>query len=259
VVAGVPPDRFSAHGQRWGNPLYRWDRMEQDRFAWWEKRFRHAMGQADWLRLDHFRGFEAYWEIPRDSPTAVRGRWVKAPGERLFRQMRAQLGPLPFIAEDLGWITPEVESLRDSLAFPGMRVLQFGLEDSPTGMEHRPDRVPFDCAVYTGTHDNETSQGWFHGLKAQQQQFAMRELGGMANPAAFARDVHWYMIHAAFQSRAWLAMIPIQDVLGLDNGARLNSPGTTDGNWIWRMKSGQLTAELAERLASAAEAAGRRS
>lgn len=258
VVAGVPPDYFSATGQRWGNPLYRWEAHEGEDFAWWRARIRQALRLCDLLRIDHFRGFTAHWEIPAEEPTAVRGRWVPTPGARLFERVREDLGGLPILAEDLGVITPDVEELRDRFGLPGMRVLQFafdGAEDNP----HLPRNFPAHgrVVVYTGTHDNDTAWGWyrsapdsvrarFHALLAQE---------GIA--VGGEEGVPWAMIELAFRSRAVLAMVPIPDVLGLGSEARLNYPSKAEGNWRWRLKAGQLQSELAQRLRRLAAATAR--
>lgn len=254
VVAGVPPDYFSVTGQRWGNPLYRWDRMKATGYAWWRKRMAHALKFFDFVRLDHFRGFEAYWEIPASSPTAIGGRWVPGPGRDLFDAIRKELGRLPIYAEDLGLITPPVEALRDELHLPGMRVLQFAFGDDAKSADYRPHNYPRDCVCYTGTHDNDTTVGWFRSEAgegttrdedqvARERDFTLRYLG------SDGKEIHWDMIRAALASVADTAIIPLQDVLGLDSSARMNQPGTGTGNWRWRMKPGAITKEVEQRLA----------
>lgn len=239
-VAGVPPDYFSPTGQRWGNPLFRWDRLAAEGFDWWIERLRANLRVADLVRLDHFRGFAGYWAIPADEPTAVNGTWVEGPGEALFVALRRELGDLPLIAEDLGVITPDVEALRDRFDLPGMRVLQFGF-----GYEsgHSPHDVPARSVVYTGTHDNDTSQGWFGGLGAPQRQRVLDYLGGGAEQVA------WSLLRAAHTCAAELAIAPLQDVLGLGTEARMNTPGKADGNWTWRVRAEQVSATHRQRLA----------
>jgi 4-alpha-glucanotransferase len=258
VVAGVPPDYFSATGQLWGNPLYRWDRMAAGGYAWWQRRLSQAMALYDWVRLDHFRGFEAYWEVPGDAPTAVSGRWVAGPGAAFFAEMTARLGPLPLVAEDLGVITPAVEALRDQFGYPGMRVLQFAFGDDPKAADYRPHRYISRCVVYTGTHDNDTTAGWFHSQPgrgstraaeqiARERQLVLRYLG------TDGREVHWDFIRLAMASVARWAIFPMQDVLGLGSQARMNLPGTLAGNWRWRLRPGQFDAEHERRLRELAE------
>ncbi len=254
VVAGVPPDYFSATGQRWGNPLYRWDRMQATNYLWWRQRMAAALQLFDFVRLDHFRGFEAYWEIPASSPTAIGGRWMPGPAHALFHALEKELGGLPIYAEDLGLITPPVEALRDDLQLPGMRVLQFAFGDDAKSLDYRPHNYPRDCVVYTGTHDNDTTVGWFRSEAgegttrdedqvARERNFALRYLG------SDGRHIHWDMIRAALSSVADTAIIPLQDLLGLDSSARMNLPGTGTGNWQWRMKPGALTEDIEQQLA----------
>ncbi|NIS79117.1 MAG: 4-alpha-glucanotransferase [Anaerolineales bacterium] len=238
VVSGVPPDYFSATGQRWGNPIYRWDHMEADGFKWWVQRFRAVLSLVDFVRLDHFRGFEAYWEIPAEYPTAEKGRWVPAPGEKLLELLRKELGELPIIAEDLGVITPEVESLRDGFDLPGMRILQFAFEGKPDD-EFLPHNYPRRTVVYTGTHDNDTSKGWYEAAPETVQDFCRRYLASDGNHIA------WDMIRAIWGSVAELAVAPMQDFLELGSEARMNFPGRAEGNWNWRMQEAHLTPELA--------------
>jgi 4-alpha-glucanotransferase len=262
VVAGVPPDYFSATGQRWGNPLYRWDVMAQNDYAWWKARMRHTLQMVDIVRIDHFRGFEAYWEIPGDAETAVNGRWVKGPGEALFHALHAALGDLPIIAEDLGVITPEVEALRDRFAFPGMKILQFGF-DSDSSNEYLPHNYSRNCVVYTGTHDNETFIGWFENEReknhrqtreqiAREREHALKYMG-----CDLKKDLHWTFIRLAFASVADMAIIPLQDALGLGNAARMNAPGNPESNWEWRFCEDDLTGEISYKLAEMAELYGR--
>jgi 4-alpha-glucanotransferase len=253
VVAGVPPDYFSETGQLWGNPLYRWDAHAADDYAWWATRLRFLLGRVDIVRIDHFRGFEAYWEIPAGSETAAPGRWVEGPGSKFFEALRRRLGNLPLIAEDLGLITPGVEALRDEFSLPGMRVLQFGFAADAGADKHLPHRLPHHCVVYTGTHDNDTTLGWFtstHVATTQSWDEILAE-------RAFARrymntkgdEIHWDMIRLAFSSVADTAIIPLQDILGLDNRARMNLPGKAEGNWGWRFRPGQIDRRAHDQLA----------
>jgi 4-alpha-glucanotransferase len=250
VVAGVPPDYFSASGQRWGNPLYRWDRVRAEGYRWWIERFRRALGQVDLVRVDHFRGFEAYWEIPADEPTALKGRWVAGPRDELFRVLEKELGPLPIVAEDLGLITPEVEALRDRLGFPGMRVLQFAFDDDPRN-PHLPSNHPLRAVAYTGTHDNATTTEWWSTADAGTRDQARREVG-VRNRSA-VRD----LVCSVMNSRAELAIVPLQDVLGLGAEARMNTPGTGPGNWSWRIDPAVLDSDHGRALRAMTRAAGR--
>lgn len=250
VVAGVPPDYFSETGQRWGNPLYDWERMEARGWRWWTERFRRTLQQVDVARIDHFRGFQAFWEIPAGNPTAVNGRWRPGPGRALFRAVERALGPLPLIAEDLGLITHEVEALRDELGFPGMRVLQFASDGEPEN-PHLPANHPRGAVAYTGTHDNDTALGWYAGASgAEQKRFR-----------ALADDpdepVDRAMLRLVWESPADLAIAPLQDVLGLGSEARMNTPGTAGGNWGWRYTEGSLTEPTQARLRELTRATGR--
>lgn len=242
VVAGVPPDAFSATGQRWGNPLYDWAALRSRGYDWWVQRMRWALHTCDIIRLDHFRGFEQYWEIPASEPTAVHGRWVDGPKDDLFRVLRETLGDLPFIAEDLGLITAEVHALRERLQIPGMRVMQFGFGD-PGAHIYLPHKFERNTVVYTGTHDNDTTLGWWNNqAQKHEREHALAYLGE-------AKDgVHWAFIRAAEASIANLCIVPIQDILGLDSDARMNTPSRSDGNWTWRYQPGLLTEDLAARL-----------
>jgi 4-alpha-glucanotransferase len=253
VVAGVPPDYFSESGQLWGNPLYRWDRMQGDGYAWWVARLRYALSQFDLVRLDHFRGFEAYWEIPAGAPTAAPGRWVSGPGAAFFRTIREKLGELFLVAEDLGVITPAVDALRDEFGFPGMRILQFAFGDDPKAHDYRPHNYPRDCVVYTGTHDNDTTVGWFQsrageGTTRTAEQIADERRFALAYLGTDGSEIHWDLIRAALASVAATAIAPLQDVLGLGTSARMNLPGTSRGNWRWRCVPEALTPECAGRL-----------
>jgi 4-alpha-glucanotransferase len=241
VVAGVPPDYFSATGQRWGNPLYRWDVMEEDGFSFWINRLKIQSTLFDFLRIDHFRGFEAYWEIPATEETAIIGHWVKAPGEHLFSKLYKALPHLELVAEDLGIITPEVEAMRKAHGLPGMKILQFafsGGADNP----YLPFRHTRDSVVYTGTHDNDTTLGWYTSLDDASREFVDEHMG-------YSREVMpWPMIRCALASNANLAVIPMQDTLGLDGRHRMNTPGTTQGNWEWRFCWEDVEQDTAERL-----------
>jgi len=255
-VAGVPPDYFSATGQLWGNPLYRWDVMAERGYKWWVERFRHAMQQFDLVRLDHFRGFEAYWEIPGGAPDARGGRWVPGPGIDFFRAASHALGPLPLVAEDLGVITAQVDALREEVGAPGMRVLQFAFGADPKSTEYLPHNYPHHCVVYTGTHDNDTTAGWFHsqageGTTRDQAEVDRERATILAYIGTDGSDIAWDMIRVAWSSIADTAIAPLQDVLSLGSDARFNLPGTSSGNWGWRVAVSQLTHAVEERLTHA--------
>jgi 4-alpha-glucanotransferase len=242
-VSGVPPDFFSKTGQRWGNPLYRWDVLRQRGYDWWIQRTKWALQTCDIIRLDHFRGFEAYWEIPAAEETAVNGHWVKGPDHDLFYALRQALGRLPFIAEDLGTITPEVEQLRRTFEMPGMRILQFGF-GNPGAHIYLPHRFEPNTVVYTGTHDNDTTAGWWKSGATDEERKAVKsymEVDG--------EGVHWAFIRAAATSVADLCIIPMQDWLGLDSDCRMNIPSRPSDNWTWRLEKGSITAELTARIA----------
>lgn len=251
AVAGVPPDYFSETGQLWGNPLYRWDRMESDGFSWWIDRLRVLFSRVDMVRIDHFRGFEAFWEIPSGATTAVEGRWVQAPGARLFAAVRSALGDAAIVAEDLGVVTPEVEALRDRFALPGMKVLQFafgGDDRNPFLPHHHPERA----VVYTGTHDNDTTRGWYqHGATEGERDHLRRYL--KSDGTRVARD----LVEAALASRADTAIVPFQDVLELGTEGRMNVPGRADGNWTWRFRWEDVPAGTQDWLRTATERHGR--
>ena len=240
VVAGVPPDYFSETGQRWGNPLYHWERMAQQGYQWWIDRFRTTLAQVDIVRIDHFRGFEAYWEIPAQNRTAEHGQWVKGPGEAFFRAVEGALGRLPVIAENLGLITPEVENLRLKLGYPGMVVLHFAF-DGGAANPYLPHNYEQRSVGYTGTHDNDTTVGWFSARTSEEQDHVRRYLG-------CSGEISWDLIRLLSESVAEMAVVPLQDVLALGTGARMNMPGQADGNWTWRLSPGQLTPRHAERL-----------
>ncbi len=246
VVAGVPPDYFSETGQLWGNPIYRWDLLEKDGFSWWIQRLRIVLGQVDYIRLDHFRGFAGYWEVPGDQETAIHGRWLPGPGASLLQTLKDHLGELPLIAEDLGHITPDVFELRDRFNLPGMKIMQFGLEGDLND-PFLPHNYPENCVAYTGTHDNATSVGWYQEATPQQREFTQNylQLASDVSDLQFS----WRMIDVLWQSRAVLTVAPFQDLLGLDNRARMNFPGTTSGNWRWRMPEDALSDPLSSQLA----------
>lgn len=254
-VAGVPPDYFSPTGQRWGNPLYDWQAMQSTGYAWWIERLRRACTHYDLVRLDHFRGFEAYWSIPADEPTAVNGEWVKAPGRELFAHLEAALGELPLIAEDLGVITPEVDQLRQASAMPGMRVLQFGF-GSAEAHNHLPHRFDVDTVAYTGTHDNDTTAGWWAHAGAEERAAAEHYIGPVGEHGDWAA---WGLMRALHASVAALTIVPAQDWLGLGSQARMNTPAVAEGNWSWRADPWRLPemAGLAEGLAGLAQVTDR--
>lgn len=241
AVAGVPPDYFSKTGQRWGNPLYRWDNIIEEDFNWWLKRFEAQLQLSDMVRIDHFRGFEACWSIPASEPTAVNGHWEEVPGRALFARLQQQRHDLPIIAEDLGIITPEVEKLRDTFGFPGMKILQFAFDSGP-GNPYLPENHIGNCVVYTGTHDNNTTLGWWRSLaKAQKDQ--VRNYFGRAR-----LDMPWDMVELAMSSIADLCILPCQDILSCSGSARFNTPGHATGNWCWQLPEGALNKDVAIRL-----------
>jgi len=248
-VSGVPPDYFSATGQRWGNPLYRWDVLQSRGFDWWVARVRRSLALYDMLRLDHFRGFEAYWAIAAEEPTAIQGKWVKAPGLELFERLKEVFGELPFIAEDLGLITPEVHELRERSGMPGMRVLQFGFSDRGAQIYLPHQYVP-NTVAYTGTHDNDTTLGWWKdGATAQERAHAQLYL----QPIEKDEEIVGAMMRAAARSVARLCIFPMQDVLRLGSEARMNTPANRLGNWGWRFEAGALKAEIVKELAELME------
>ncbi len=250
VVAGVPPDYFSATGQRWGNPLYDWERLAEIGFDWWIERVRTEFSRFDLVRVDHFRGFEACWEIPADARTAVEGAWCPVPGAALFDRLRETFPELPLVAEDLGLITPAVHALRERYGMPGMLVLQFAFDGSAAN-PYVPHRHCLDRVVYTGTHDNDTTRSWFEDLDAPTQLRVVDYLGFQHEP------MPWPMIRAALASVAQLAVIPMQDVLGQGRGHRMNTPGTTHGNWKWRFEWSEVSPPLVSRLRHLAALYGR--
>lgn len=253
VQAGVPPDYFSATGQLWGNPIYAWDRMQADGYAWWIRRMRAALAMFDLVRLDHFRGFAAFWEVPGTDTTAINGRWVPGPGAALFEAMTQALGPLPIVAENLGVITPEVEALRERFGYPGMAILQFAFGGDGQANDFQPHNYKPSLVVYTGTHDNDTTAGWWGSTGAgdstrdaemvdREKAFAMEYLG------ADGTEMHWTLIRTVMASVADTVLIPLQDVLGLGSEARMNLPGRESGNWGFRFAWEQLTPSHLARL-----------
>ncbi len=261
AISGVPPDYFSATGQLWGNPIYRWAEMRHSDFAWWTERF-HAMFRLfDIVRLDHFRGFQAYWEVPAGEHTAVHGRWVEGPGAPLFRAVRKQLGELDIVAENLGVITPEVEAMRHEFGFPGMSILQFAFGADPQACSFRPHNYERDVFAYTGTHDNDTIMGWWNSEGGdstrtsddvrREKAFTLEYLGPSSEP------MHWKMIRTLLASVARAAIVPMQDILGLGSESRMNKPATLGGNWRWRMRPDAFTREHQARLRDLAAAYGR--
>jgi len=242
VVAGVPPDLFAKTGQLWGNPLYDWTAMRADGYRWWVERFRRAFDLVDLTRVDHFRGFAQYWAIPEDAESAVEGEWRDGPGAAVFRAAEAELGALPVVAEDLGVITEPVVRLRHELGFPGMVVLQFGIGGDP-GSPHLPANHEQQAVAYTGTHDNDTSRGWYEAIDHPgTRDWVHRYLN------TDGKDIAWVMIKAVLESPADTAIVPVQDLLNLGSEARMNRPGVATGNWGWRMSPGALTPEILERL-----------
>ncbi len=250
AVAGVPPDYFSPTGQLWGNPLYRWEVMRRDGYAWWIARLKRALTQADMVRIDHFRGFAAYWRVPAGEETAIHGEWVPGPGADFFHAVRQALGSLPIVAEDLGLITEDVIALRKAFNLPGMRVLQFAFDSDATN-EHLPHNHSADCLVYTGTHDNDTTVGWYSSRDPLTQHKVRLYTG------SDGRDIHWHLIRLAMTSVADYAIIPLQDVLGLGSEARFNTPGRPFGNWAWRFREEALQGALADALRDLALISGR--
>jgi len=258
VVAGVPPDYFSATGQLWGNPVYRWEAHAKAGYAWWITRFRRALDVLDMIRLDHFRGFEAYYQIPSGDKTAVNGKWVKGPGARLFEALEGALGKLPIVAENLGVITPEVEALRHQFGYPGMAILQFAFGTDPQAPQFRPHNYLRDLVAYTGTHDNDTVVGWWSSKGTadstrtaedveKEMEFAKRYLN------SDGREINWVMIRTLMSSVADTVLFPLQDVLGVGSGGRMNLPGSPSGHWRWRFRAEALTPAVRSRLRQLAE------
>jgi len=255
-VAGVPPDYFSEDGQLWGNPLYAWENHEKTGYSWWIDRLRASAELADLVRIDHFRGFEAYWSVPADSETAKIGAWEPGPGDAIFDAMRDALGDLPIVAENLGVITPEVEALREHHQIPGMHVLQFDVTDDKIDLGD----IEENSVCYTGTHDNDTTIGWFHGSPDDNrtpQQITDAQQAALAATGGKPETIHTDMIRAAFATDARIAVAPLQDYLGLGSEARINTPGTSSNNWRWRVLDTQLTGKLCDNVAAMVEASGR--
>jgi 4-alpha-glucanotransferase len=252
LQAGVPPDAFTAKGQLWGNPVFDWPALRRRRYRWWVERLRRTFAMVDMTRIDHFRGFVAYWAVPEGARDAVDGRWIRGPGAALFRAAERELGELDVIAEDLGVITEPVERLRRSLGFPGMVVLQFGFDDP--GSTHHPDNHEEHSVVYTGTHDHDTANGWWESLPDATR---ARAHEAFVRAGVEADDPWWSLIRLAHASPAAMAMVQLQDVLGLGSEARMNVPGTATGSWRWKLEPGALTEELAARLRASTEEAGR--
>lgn len=250
IVAGVPPDYYSKTGQRWGNPIYRWDLMRMDGYKWWKERFRHNFAIVDILRIDHFRGFAAFWEIPATEATGEHGRWMPGPGEDFFNAVQKELGEMQIIAEDLGIITPDVIALRDKYGFPGMKVLQFAFSE---GFDHPflPHNYPEHCVVYTGTHDNDTTQAWFSGLDNNTRRFVLEYV------KTDGSEIHWDLIRLASESRADTVFLPLQDILGLGGEARMNFPGRIAGNWEWRFTWDMMRDDISIRLRDLTARTGR--
>ncbi|TAF07349.1 MAG: 4-alpha-glucanotransferase [Nostocales cyanobacterium] len=251
LMAGVPPDYFSATGQLWGNPVYNWEELQKQDFKWWVQRFEAMLDYVDIIRIDHFRGFEAYWAVPQGEETAMNGEWVEAPGVAFFAAIKQKLGKLPILAEDLGIITPEVEALRDQFEFPGMKVLHFAFGSDP-GNPFLPFNYQRNAVVYTGTHDNDTTLGWFDTANDYEKQNLLLYLGSMSPDG-----INWDLIRLALSSIANQAIIPLQDVLGLGTAARMNYPSTAEGNWQWRYQTKFLTQELSDRLKNLTKLYGR--
>jgi 4-alpha-glucanotransferase len=252
IVAGAPPDAYAQTGQLWGNPLYNWPALQRRRYRWWVERLRRTLDLVDVARIDHFRGLVAYWAVPAGSSTALSGRWRRGPGAALFREVERELGGLPFVAEDLGMITPAVQRLRDSLGLPGMLVLQFGFDPHDPTSPHRFANHVENRLVYTATHDSDTARGWYEALAPEQRALVDRDL------ARFEESEPWWgMIRLALDSPARVAMMQAQDVLGLGTEARMNDPAKAGGWWRWRLDDRALTPALARRLREATVASGR--
>ncbi|HUG09033.1 MAG TPA: 4-alpha-glucanotransferase, partial [Acidimicrobiia bacterium] len=247
VVAGVPPDYFSETGQRWGNPIFDWEGMAESGYSWWKARVRHALSLFDWLRIDPFRGIAGYWEIPASEPTAVNGQWRPGPAGELLGVLRDELGELPIIAEDLGMITEDVVALRGGFGLPGMRVAQFGFDKTRDAAMHHPDNYPQNVWAYTGTHDNDTTAGWFWEGNPRRRVWRL-DRRRRSLYRSVRGEIPWGLVELVSRSRAMTSVFPVQDVLGLGTEARMNTPGTTIGNWEWRLRTGQPTEESLERL-----------
>jgi 4-alpha-glucanotransferase len=258
VVAGVPPDYFAATGQRWGNPLYDWAAHRAELYQWWGDRLRATFARFDMVRIDHFRGFVAFWEILASEPTAINGHWVEGPGIELFTALQSRIGPMSIIAEDLGIITDEVTNLRQSFGYPGMRVAQFGFDEEIDTAIHHPGNYPADVVAYTGTHDNDTTLGWFWGTndRHDRRRLDRNKRRLLALTGSRGEEINWDLIKIVLASAAETAVVPVQDLLGLRSEARMNTPGKEEGNWIWRMTD-RIGPELIERLGQETAAAQR--
>ncbi|SJZ38791.1 4-alpha-glucanotransferase [Garciella nitratireducens] len=251
TISGCPPDTFSKEGQLWGNPIYNWDNMEKNEYNWWIKRFEHSFRLFDTLRIDHFRGFESYWEVPYGAKNAIYGQWKKGPGIHLFEKVKQKLGNLNIIAEDLGFLTEDVKKLLRESHFPGMKVLQFAF-DSREESDYLPHNYDKDCVVYTGTHDNSTTIGWFFSAPKKDVEYATQYL-----KLDFKEGVNWGFIRGAWSSTAYLAITTMQDILGLDDRARMNIPATIGENWSWRMTRKDFTEDIVEKLSDITRIYGR--
>lgn len=243
LMAGVPPDYFSATGQLWGNPVYQWEELEKTNFSWWIRRVQGILDLVDIIRIDHFRGFQAFWAVPEGEETAINGEWIEAPGEAFFQILRDKLGELPIIAEDLGVITEEVEQLRDNFNFPGMKILQFAFDSDRANPFLPFNYVNRNCVVYTGTHDNDTTVGWYNQRSSEEQLRIIDYLGCVCS-----EGIHWSLIRLALGSVANQAVFPLQDILGLGSEAKMNTPSTVEGNWAWYYHPEALTTQLSDRL-----------
>jgi len=252
LMAGVPPDYFSETGQLWGNPVYRWERLQQENFHWWVLRIQSMLDYVDLIRIDHFRGLQSFWAVPQGETTAINGEWIDAPGEELFNLLNEKLGQLPFIAEDLGLITDEVEALRDKFSFPGMKILHFAFDSGPDNPYLPYNYKGSQWVVYTGTHDNNTTVGWFEERSDDGKERVTSFLGCTSE-----LGIHWDLIRLAMSSVAIYALFPLQDILGLGDEAKMNKPGTAESNWAWRYRSEMLTQEVGDRLKSMTEIYGR--
>ncbi|ABG50626.1 4-alpha-glucanotransferase [Trichodesmium erythraeum IMS101] len=252
LMAGVPPDYFSETGQLWGNPVYQWDKLEQEDFFWWVQRIQSMLDIVDLIRIDHFLGLVSYWAVPQGETTAKNGTWITAPGRAFFKTIKEKLGKLPVIAEDLGVITTEVEQLRDQFEFPGMKILHFAFDSGSDNLYLPCNYNSANWVVYTGTHDNNTTVGWFNKRSPQEQERVYRFVGN-----SWGHGIHWDLIRLAMSSVAYMAIFPLQDILGLGEEAIMNQPGVPDGNWSWRYRSEMLTSDISDRLKEVTDIYGR--
>ncbi|NEP80461.1 MAG: 4-alpha-glucanotransferase [Okeania sp. SIO3B3] len=252
LMAGVPPDYFSETGQLWGNPVYKWDRLEQEDFLWWVQRIQSMLNKVDLIRIDHFRGLKAYWAVPQGETTAINGEWVDAPGEAFFETINEKLGSLPIIAEDLGLITPDVEELRDKFELPGMKILHFAFDSGHENPYLPYNYVSPNWVVYTGTHDNNTTVGWFNNRSPEEQERVTHFLG-----CTCGNGIHWDLIRLAMSSVASMAIFPLQDIFGFGEETMMNQPGVAEGNWSWRYQPEILTPEVSDRLKEVTQIYGR--